>query len=346
MRTSRSDPRRPPRCTSVARSDVARQIGDSTLTAVILNNRGNLLVTQQKNAEAIAAYKESAALAKQVGQRLLRARALTNAASGSPSDRGGPGVQGLAGCRLGRASRTRGDPGDRLRLDQRGARLPRPPPITSGFGGSTLAPGGGCAHRGSDFRPTRSAIAGRASYAWGYLGGLYEAEQRNAEALELTRRAVLAAQQVNAPESLYRWQWQTGRLLKKLGAADDAIASYRTGGLYAPVDSSRAVDRLWTSAHVVPRDDRAGVLRARGPAAPARRAPRGLPTRSRRIWSRHGRPSSCSRWPSCATTSATTAWTRRSPRSRSSTSSRRRRWSCTPFSFRIGSSSWSACRRA
>ena len=60
---------------------VSRQLGDSTLTAVILNNRGNLLVTQQKNTEAVATYKESAALAKDSGQRLLRARALTNAAT-------------------------------------------------------------------------------------------------------------------------------------------------------------------------------------------------------------------------------------------------------------------------
>jgi CHAT domain-containing protein len=65
------------------------------------------------------------------------------------------------------------------------------------------------------------------SYAWGYLGGLYETERRHPEALELTRRAILAAQQVNAPESLYRWQWQAGRLLNKLGVVDDAIASYR-----------------------------------------------------------------------------------------------------------------------
>jgi CHAT domain-containing protein len=43
----------------------------------------------------------------------------------------------------------------------------------------------------------------------------------------LTRRATFAAQQVNAPESLYRWEWQTGRLLRKVGAIDDAIGSYR-----------------------------------------------------------------------------------------------------------------------
>ena len=65
------------------------------------------------------------------------------------------------------------------------------------------------------------------SYAWGHLGALYEAERRHAEALRLTRRAILAAQQVIAPEPLYRWQWQAGRLLSKLGTVDEAIASYR-----------------------------------------------------------------------------------------------------------------------
>ena len=71
------------------------------------------------------------------------------------------------------------------------------------------------------------------SYALGHLGELYEEEQRYNEALQLTRQALFAAQQVQAPESLYRWQWQTGRLRKALGDLDAAIASYR-----------RAVDTL------------------------------------------------------------------------------------------------------
>jgi CHAT domain-containing protein len=66
-----------------------------------------------------------------------------------------------------------------------------------------------------------------ASYAWGYLGKLYAAERRYDEALQLTRRAVLAAQQVHAPEALYRWQWQTGRLLTTDGQVEAAIAAYR-----------------------------------------------------------------------------------------------------------------------
>jgi CHAT domain-containing protein len=44
--------------------------------------------------------------------------------------------------------------------------------------------------------------------------------------LHLTQRAVLAAQRVYAPESLYQWQWQTGRLHHALGDTDAAIAAY------------------------------------------------------------------------------------------------------------------------
>jgi CHAT domain-containing protein len=64
------------------------------------------------------------------------------------------------------------------------------------------------------------------SYAEGYLGHLYETEHRYDEALQLTRRAVFTAQSANAPESLFRWQWQLGRLLAATGKLDEAIASY------------------------------------------------------------------------------------------------------------------------
>jgi CHAT domain-containing protein len=205
---------------------VSRQVGDSALTAAILNNRGNFLVTQQKNAEAVAAYKESATLAKQAGLRLLRARALTNAATTLRH--------------TGAAQESR-DLLDAASDELRGLEATH----ETAFALINV----GLAYR--DLRPSLPASADQlllraagalteaavladkigdrrtASYAWGYLGSLYETERRHAEALELTRRAVLAAQQVNAPESLYRWQWQAGRLLKKLGSVEDAIASYR-----------------------------------------------------------------------------------------------------------------------
>jgi CHAT domain-containing protein len=66
------------------------------------------------------------------------------------------------------------------------------------------------------------------SYADGYLGHLYETEHRYDEALHLTRRAVFSAQAANAPESLYRWQWQLGRLLAMTGKLDEAISAYLT----------------------------------------------------------------------------------------------------------------------
>jgi CHAT domain-containing protein len=65
-----------------------------------------------------------------------------------------------------------------------------------------------------------------ASYAWGYLGALYKAERQYRDALQLTRRARFAAQKAHAPESLYRWEWQTGSLLRALRDINAAIAAY------------------------------------------------------------------------------------------------------------------------
>jgi len=65
------------------------------------------------------------------------------------------------------------------------------------------------------------------SFAWGYLGKLYEDEHRYEEALGVTQQAILMSQQAAAPEALYRWHWQAGRLLKGLGRPKEAIDSYR-----------------------------------------------------------------------------------------------------------------------
>jgi len=64
------------------------------------------------------------------------------------------------------------------------------------------------------------------SFAIGSLGQLYEGNREYGKAMELTRRAQFAAQQISAPDSLYRWQWQVGRLLKAMGAREEAIAAY------------------------------------------------------------------------------------------------------------------------
>jgi CHAT domain-containing protein len=66
-----------------------------------------------------------------------------------------------------------------------------------------------------------------ASYAFGHRGHLYEQERRYDETLLLSRLAVGFAQQVHAPESLYRWEWQTGRVLKAQNRLDQAIPAYQ-----------------------------------------------------------------------------------------------------------------------
>jgi CHAT domain-containing protein len=65
------------------------------------------------------------------------------------------------------------------------------------------------------------------SYGWGNLGHVYEMLNRTDEALDLTRRAILAAQRVRSPESLYRWHWQTARLLRAKGGTEEAILAYQ-----------------------------------------------------------------------------------------------------------------------
>ncbi|MBL1175747.1 CHAT domain-containing protein [Pantanalinema sp. GBBB05] len=66
------------------------------------------------------------------------------------------------------------------------------------------------------------------SYALGTLGGLYEKTQQWAEAQDLTQKALVLAQTINAPHITYQWQWQLGRLLKAQSSSlpSAAISAY------------------------------------------------------------------------------------------------------------------------
>ncbi len=52
------------------------------------------------------------------------------------------------------------------------------------------------------------------AYALGMMGSLYEQTQQWSSAKDLTQKALLLAQSINAPEITYLWQWQVGRILK------------------------------------------------------------------------------------------------------------------------------------
>ncbi|MGA9379336.1 MAG: hypothetical protein WBV73_11255, partial [Phormidium sp.] len=64
------------------------------------------------------------------------------------------------------------------------------------------------------------------SYALGNLGRLYEENKQWDFAQQLTNKALLLSQSVNATDINYRWQWQLGRINKKQGNRQGAIAAY------------------------------------------------------------------------------------------------------------------------
>jgi CHAT domain-containing protein len=212
--------------------EIARARDDSRLAAIILNDLGNVLATQKRLPDALGAYRESVALADKTGERILGAHALTNAAT---------------------LSRASGDPlGSQRSLDLAVDRLRGLRPshdlafalvgIGLGYGElrASLPDATESLTRAAYGAFTQALTVAQTvgdrrtlSYAVGHLASLYEDERRFADALQLTRRAIVSAQHANAPESLYRWEWQAGRLLGQLGKTDDAIAAYR-----------RAVDTL------------------------------------------------------------------------------------------------------
>ena len=205
---------------------LARELKNQDISANILNNLGNLLTRQKKYTEALAAYQESLSLASARNNHALLTTALINAATASTNINRHKEAKALLDKALDqmRALEPSHDKAAGLvniglgYFDLR-SNLPDVKDSLLLLAHQTLAEAGTTAESIGDRRT--------ASYAWGHLGRLYEEEHRYQEALQLTRRATFAAQHVNAPESLYRWEWQTARLLRKIGSIDDAIGAYR-----------------------------------------------------------------------------------------------------------------------
>ncbi len=64
------------------------------------------------------------------------------------------------------------------------------------------------------------------SYALGQLAHTYEQLQQWQEALEVNQKAIIIAEQFNALDILYQWQWQSGRIHNGLGNQTQAIQDY------------------------------------------------------------------------------------------------------------------------
>jgi CHAT domain-containing protein/uncharacterized protein HemY len=205
---------------------LARRLDNRDLSGLILNNLGNLRTVQKRYPEAVAAYRESIQLAKATRNTPLVVRAVTNAAT---------------------MSLQRGQYKEALEfLDDAVQQMTGLEPshekayglITAGLAYQKLIANNPDLRdvllvKAAGLFTEAAALANAiddpraASYALGHLGALYETEQRYQESLELTRRAIFAGQQAVIPEALYRWHWQTGRLLKAMGQPEGAIGAYR-----------------------------------------------------------------------------------------------------------------------
>ena len=205
---------------------IAKDLGDAGLSARLLNNVGNLAASQKRFPEAVAAYAESIQLAKVAKDEATLTRALTNAATVSIQmneyrkakdylDTALKQTQGLAPSHdKAYGLVTIGLAYDKLRSSLPDAQAEL---LQQSFQAFNMAAavseqiGDSLAH----------------AYALGYLASLYESKLQYQEALDLTRRAIFSSQLVVAPEALFQWHWQAGRLMKKLGQPDEAIAAYR-----------------------------------------------------------------------------------------------------------------------
>ena len=205
---------------------LARKLTDSGITAAILNDRGNFLASERRYGEALGAFTEATVLADAIEHHSLAVTALINAAWSSllegrfeeTKDR-----LDLAFTQVNVLAKSHEKAREILSIGLAYHRLRQ-----------TLQPSNvKLIEQSAKAFQTSADIASElndhrtASYGWGYLGHLYEEEGRLPEAIELTRRAILAAQQARAQESLYKWEWQIGRLLRAQGKYDDAKLAYR-----------------------------------------------------------------------------------------------------------------------
>ncbi|MEL6880813.1 MAG: tetratricopeptide repeat protein, partial [Cyanobacteria bacterium J06607_10] len=66
------------------------------------------------------------------------------------------------------------------------------------------------------------------AYALGYLGELYLSQQQLTDAESALQQALAIANDLQAPDLAYQWQWQLGRLYRQQGDISQAIAQYES----------------------------------------------------------------------------------------------------------------------
>jgi len=215
----------------------AKSLNDEGLQASLTNNLAHLHKAQGDTSGALSRFRKSFVLARRAGNPALQAKASLSAAETLlSSGQDGSNVHILL-QQAWQATEGLAPSRERAWLLIRNAQLLRQLANDSSSGKELL---GKAAQRLQAAAGMANTLDDRrtASYAYGYLGELYEQQRRYAEALSLTDTAVFRAQQVNAPELRYRWEWQQGRIQAAQGNPREALDAYRRAA--ATLQSIRA----------------------------------------------------------------------------------------------------------
>ena len=217
---------------------IAAKLDAPATEAALRNNLGALRVQQQQYPAALAEFRRVVVLAEQTGNHGLLAKAALGVAEAELQRDGDAAAVAAWTDRSAEAAAQLAPGRTRAYLLIRNAQTLRQlAAVTDAGRAQWLATAAERLQQAAE-----AADAGRdpraAAFAYGYLGELYEQQQRYAEALALTETAVFMAQQVHAPELRYRWEWQQGRIYRALGQDEQALEAYRRAA--ATLQSIRA----------------------------------------------------------------------------------------------------------
>lgn len=187
--------------------------------AAVLLDLGNLALTQDRHADADAAWTAAAALAPDDAELALATELNRLRLLAVPDTPGAAARPARLQAALARSA-TLGDAAARARLS-----------LNVAAQAATLGPPAGelawRAHEQGRVAALAAGDARLAAEAYEGLAALYEAQQRPADALRLVEEGIAHARRANARERLMQLEGQAGRLALGLGDAERALAAYR-----------------------------------------------------------------------------------------------------------------------
>ncbi len=205
--------------------DTARQNNETDLLIASLNNYGNLKVQEGEVNQALNAYSESTKLAQASGNNQLAAKSSVNSAIAAFKTENRDNVGERLHTAKALLEKTKNDHDKAfgwISLGQIAQGLIDKHAETKEWQSFAYH-----AFKQAEMMGEQISDARATSYAKGYLGKLYMKEGRYEEALQLSRQAIFSIEKLQAPEILYQWQWQTGRILKEKGENESAISTYQ-----------------------------------------------------------------------------------------------------------------------